>query len=188
MNNNYSNSYYFRFSPVSTFGYSSREKYAAGWLDVDSKGNAEIKCNNYSYCNYYELLGWLACNFQEDYFYRRTNISFYGKNTRSIKIGRTSISVSAEDKIKINGECFIPDLILALRIIKLYDNINPYGFDKNLHFTNKTNEEILDFFEVKFTSYIMRGEELKKAKSIPSSESIWELYINSIKNEYKERE
>ena len=188
MKNVYTNAIKFKFAPVATFGYSNKTKYAAGVLCFDERGNAKFNCNNYSYCNYIDCLNFIKCYFNTEYSYRNVKIAFYGKNTRIIRVGRTSIEVSAEDKININGECFIPDMVLGLSIIKMYDAIRPYGFSKNFCFQNKTSKEIIDFFEVKFVTYELNKESYKEQSRIPSAAACWQQYVNLVKNTYSQWE
>ena len=188
MNNIYTNEINFRFNPVNTFGYTDRTKYAAGKISFDQKGNARFDCNNYSYCNYIELLNFLEKNFDTEYSYHNVKVAFYGKNTRSVRVGRTSIEVSYENKTCVNGEFFLPDMILALNIIKLYDAIEPYGFNKRFYFVNKTSKEILDFFEVKFTIYNLNKKSTKEQHGIPSADACWNRYVNEIQKTYSQWE
>lgn len=188
MKNVYTNEVEFRFDPVKTFGYNNRQKYAAGILCYDEKGNAIFNYNSYSYCNYIDLLGFLKNSFGTEYSYRNVSVNFYGKNTRCCKVGRTYIEVSAEDKININGEYFIPDLILALNIIKLYDSIKAYGFNKRFCFQNKTSKQIIDFFEIKFAIYELYKESIKEQNRIPAAAACWKQYLHDIKNTYSQWE
>ena len=187
MKNVYSNAIEFRFNPVPCFGYTNKTRYAKGAIYYDNRGNAMISCNNYAYCNYIELLNFLVMNFDTKYSYKNVKISFYGKTTRSVRVGRTSVEVSAEDKINVDSECFIPDMVLALSIIKLYDAIEPYGFNKRFYFVNKTYKEILDFFEVKFVTYELNKESIKEQNKIPNADTCWQQYKNKIKNTYDEQ-
>ena len=187
MENVYTNAIEFKFAPVNTFG-NGRTKYAAGTLKYDEKGNAIFNCNNYSYCNYHNLLNFLENNFDNEHSYRNVKITFYGKNTRTIRVGRTSIEVSAEDKIDISGELFIPDMVLGLTIIKMFDNVRPYGFNKSFCFKNKTNEEILDFFEIKFVTYELNKKSIKEQHNVPSAATCWQQYLKEIKNTYSQWE
>ena len=188
MKNVYTNEVEFRFAPVTLFGYSNKTKVCTGILHYDEKRNAMFDCNSYSYCNYHDLLNFLECYFNNEYSYKKVSVEFYGKNTRSVRVGRTSIEVSAEDKININGECFIPDMVLGLSIIKMYDFIRPYGFNKTYYFVNKTTKEILDFFEVKFATYELNFESHLESHKIPSADTLWMHYKQEIKNTYKEWE
>lgn len=94
--------------------------------------------------------------------YKRVRVSFYGKVTKEIKIGRSFFCITAEGKCEI-GSYYDPDLLLAQVLLDLYDSIKPYGFNKSFIFEGKDIDEIIEFFGERFKKFSFL-KALKKAK------------------------
>ena len=178
------------------FGYGSKIYKQHVTATVDKSGNVELRYRGGS-LNFYELFE--GHEEFKDYQYKNVSVGFYGKNTRIIDVGRSSFTVTAEDKIADLRQFFLPDLYLAQALCKLYDEIHPYGFDRGFQHMSGNIQDIIEKIKARFEAYklsrLLRKNEwqmpswvLAKVKTIDEYsyfERIWKKFLSY--DEYTKR-
>lgn len=108
--------------------------------------------HDYSYVDYRDLMSFIKNDIEAvdleraswTRFDRKTDVSFYGKETRAVKVGNDYFYVSGENKIELPAQSNLSNLLLALSLVEFYDSFKefkPYGFNRVLTFRMGTRAD-----------------------------------------------